>query len=420
MSLRSLGLDGADTTALCPTPELTTIASEAEDSTESLPAPLGISKLVTEASSSRRKLEEASPSPIPAQRVASSEQMDSIPVMRVPSDQSVLSEALTDISVDQRQPPLVAQGSATAFPLKPDDIGENSSAGDDLSVDTVGNGSSLFSRGGAMSKMTAPFAVAAGGAGRVRMLASNNSGELSYGGKSTRTDASSESSTQYTTQSYTLPTPAKSRLPSSSEQPTGASVSEKQRRALEKTLCNRPKPLEAQRILVMKAARPHVSVIVDKPVTLKPGTELFTFRVGPLTKEWRPFGYDEGQSCAHVRQGTGPLAGEGEEKGAQEEAPGEGEARPVVLMMMVMIFGSLVYDDGRIGLIPFKRILTTLLVHCFPSILLRRACRGDESSLSLPGPARVDTNRWLPAAAADLSTCEVLGSGTERGGDKIT
>lgn len=79
------------------------------------------------------------------------------------------------------------------------------------------------------------------------------------------------------------------------------STSEKQRIELERTLAYRPHSLEAHRIVHVKVFCPHVSIIVDKPVTLKPGSELFTFRVGPLERGWRPFGYDPNQMTAHTR-----------------------------------------------------------------------------------------------------------------------
>mmetsp|Transcript_16819 Transcript_16819/g.25283 ORF Transcript_16819/g.25283 Transcript_16819/m.25283 type:complete len:1239 (+) Transcript_16819:216-3932(+) len=79
------------------------------------------------------------------------------------------------------------------------------------------------------------------------------------------------------------------------------SYSERQRRDLEKTLQGRPRPREAHRILSVRVLRPHMSIIVDAPVTLKPGSELFTFRVGPLEKDWKPFGYESERRPAHTR-----------------------------------------------------------------------------------------------------------------------
>lgn len=79
------------------------------------------------------------------------------------------------------------------------------------------------------------------------------------------------------------------------------STSEKQRIELERTLANKPHAYEAHRIMNIRVFCPHVSIIVDKPVSLKPGSELFTFRVGPLERGWRPFGYDPNQAPAHTR-----------------------------------------------------------------------------------------------------------------------
>jgi len=43
-------------------------------------------------------------------------------------------------------------------------------------------------------------------------------------------------------------------------------------------------------ILVLTIASPHLSMIVDKPITLKPGAEIFTLVLGPKNKDWHPFG----------------------------------------------------------------------------------------------------------------------------------
>ena len=47
------------------------------------------------------------------------------------------------------------------------------------------------------------------------------------------------------------------------------------------TLQDYPKNEESDTILVVVATNPHLSVIVDKPVKLLAGTELFTFILGP-------------------------------------------------------------------------------------------------------------------------------------------
>lgn len=43
-------------------------------------------------------------------------------------------------------------------------------------------------------------------------------------------------------------------------------------------------------IIVLTVASPHLSMIVDKPITLKPGAEIFTLVLGPRDKDWHPFG----------------------------------------------------------------------------------------------------------------------------------
>ncbi len=35
---------------------------------------------------------------------------------------------------------------------------------------------------------------------------------------------------------------------------------------------------------------PHISLVVDCPVTLKPGSELLTVAIGPREEGWKPFG----------------------------------------------------------------------------------------------------------------------------------
>lgn len=53
---------------------------------------------------------------------------------------------------------------------------------------------------------------------------------------------------------------------------------------LKETLKAAPKGNQADSIVVVVATSPHISMIVDKTVTLKPGTELFTLLIGPQKK----------------------------------------------------------------------------------------------------------------------------------------
>lgn len=53
---------------------------------------------------------------------------------------------------------------------------------------------------------------------------------------------------------------------------------------LSHTLKNSPKGSTADSIVVIIATNPHISMIVDKTVTLKPGTEVFTLLIGPQKK----------------------------------------------------------------------------------------------------------------------------------------
>ena len=55
----------------------------------------------------------------------------------------------------------------------------------------------------------------------------------------------------------------------------------------------RPGPEEGHHILSATLKQPHISVIVDKPITFMPGTALFTLRVGPVEKNWTPYGYNK-------------------------------------------------------------------------------------------------------------------------------
>lgn len=56
------------------------------------------------------------------------------------------------------------------------------------------------------------------------------------------------------------------------------------RRELQETLQSAPRGDEADSIVTLVARSPHISMIVDKAVTLKPGAELFTMVIGPKEK----------------------------------------------------------------------------------------------------------------------------------------
>lgn len=59
---------------------------------------------------------------------------------------------------------------------------------------------------------------------------------------------------------------------------------EDMRRELQETLQSAPRGDEADSIVTLVARSPHISMIVDKAVTLKPGAELFTMVIGPKEK----------------------------------------------------------------------------------------------------------------------------------------
>lgn len=85
---------------------------------------------------------------------------------------------------------------------------------------------------------------------------------------------------------------------------------------LAETLRSAPKGDEADSIVVLVVRSPHISMIVDKATTLKPGAELFTMVIGPQKKGWQPFGtvnmFDESeredreQAASRERDGGDP------------------------------------------------------------------------------------------------------------------
>lgn len=66
--------------------------------------------------------------------------------------------------------------------------------------------------------------------------------------------------------------------------------SEEQKRLMEEVLADMPHGDEADTVMTVSATSPHISVIVDHSITLKPGAELFTMVLGPTRPGWKPFG----------------------------------------------------------------------------------------------------------------------------------
>mmetsp|Transcript_25262 Transcript_25262/g.22979 ORF Transcript_25262/g.22979 Transcript_25262/m.22979 type:complete len:444 (+) Transcript_25262:3-1334(+) len=71
---------------------------------------------------------------------------------------------------------------------------------------------------------------------------------------------------------------------------------EKMNKALHETINDMPVGNKADTIVQITTSRPHISMIVDKQITLKPGSEIFTFLLGPKEKDWKPFGTETTES----------------------------------------------------------------------------------------------------------------------------
>eukprot|EP01035_Chromulina_nebulosa_P017380 gene17380-22928_t len=71
---------------------------------------------------------------------------------------------------------------------------------------------------------------------------------------------------------------------------------EKMNKALHETINDMPVGNKADTIVHITTSRPHISMIVDKQMTLKPGSEIFTFLLGPKEKDWKPFGTETTES----------------------------------------------------------------------------------------------------------------------------
>jgi hypothetical protein len=65
---------------------------------------------------------------------------------------------------------------------------------------------------------------------------------------------------------------------------------EDQKRVLDEVLADVPRGEDADTVISVSATSPHVSMIVDHAITLKPGAELFTLVMGPTKPGWKPFG----------------------------------------------------------------------------------------------------------------------------------
>eukprot|EP00981_Chlorochromonas_danica_P004001 scaffold760_cov178-Ochromonas_danica.AAC.3 len=65
---------------------------------------------------------------------------------------------------------------------------------------------------------------------------------------------------------------------------------DEQRQELEHILNDHPIGRQADTVLSVTASSPHISFVVDKATTLKPGAELFTLLLGPQKQGWTPFG----------------------------------------------------------------------------------------------------------------------------------
>ena len=74
------------------------------------------------------------------------------------------------------------------------------------------------------------------------------------------------------------------------DRPDSLFGSERLRRAILEALSKGPKgPSSVHNVFRITATKPHLSMVVDKAVTLKPGSELFTFVMGPRDPAWKPF-----------------------------------------------------------------------------------------------------------------------------------
>ena len=77
------------------------------------------------------------------------------------------------------------------------------------------------------------------------------------------------------------------------------------REFIEDTLARGPKGAnEVHNVLRITATKPHLSMVVDKEVCLKPGSELFSFVVGPRERSWKPF-YQETLQSNDRRERSG-------------------------------------------------------------------------------------------------------------------
>jgi hypothetical protein len=62
------------------------------------------------------------------------------------------------------------------------------------------------------------------------------------------------------------------------------------KRMIEDMLSSNPTGDESDTVLSVSLSSPHISLIVDHSITLKPGAELFTLVLGSKKQGWKPFG----------------------------------------------------------------------------------------------------------------------------------
>jgi hypothetical protein len=79
---------------------------------------------------------------------------------------------------------------------------------------------------------------------------------------------------------------------------------EVQLNSINKIMKNRLNNDEGEHFLSINVQQPHVSMIVDKPITFVPGTVLFTARLGPIENNWKPYGYEKDSTQQQFQRRT--------------------------------------------------------------------------------------------------------------------
>lgn len=122
----------------------------------------------------------------------------------------------------------------------------------------------------------------------------NNEGNLELHKDSMDSSEKSGSfSSYYKGVSSTSKTPTDGSQPSYSSPYGTSSRGDRRKQALSQTLNSVPMGDNIDTIMLMKVSQPHISMIVDRPITLKPGSEIFTFFAGPRPAGWVPFGSED-------------------------------------------------------------------------------------------------------------------------------